>query len=110
MPPINGYLLKEWEVRGVVLCHFNRPLLNDLVRTDLVYEWHCTATNRLHIIHFFECNEETLNWLKQKRNIFDFDYSSYDLDDLAFFKREECVFSTCTRERICSLDSSLLEK
>jgi hypothetical protein len=74
----------------------NEALLKNHVRHELSYCWHCTTSDSLMIVHYFACNNETSEWLKKRKNIYDFSL----LDDLAFFKDGICVLSVCRHEEM----------
>ncbi len=56
--------------------------------------WHCTTTGGFYKIFRFRLTEETKIWLLQYKT----DYDLVDLEDLAFYKGEKLLFSSCTHE------------
>ena len=72
-----------------------RTLKPWLISFNTSYSWHCTTTNRLSIVFKFQLNEETKKYLLK----FKTDYDLKGLEDLAFYKGEKLLFSSCTHER-----------
>lgn len=75
-------------------------LKNNLIRCEIVNYNHCTISGGLMINYYFHLNEETRKWLLQFRSDF---HLSGTLDDLAFYKNNEIMFSSCTHELYNSL-------
>ena len=71
-----------------------KDLKNSLIKIDVTHIWHCTISGQLSKVFYFKLNKESINWLLQHKNIYDFKW----LDDLAFYKNNKCIFSSCTHE------------
>lgn len=57
------------------------------------FSWHCTM-GPLAKVHRFRLNDKTKKWLKQFKS----DYDLEGLEDLALYKGDELLFSSCTHE------------
>ena len=76
-------------------------LKQNLIKYEILYHNHCTESGGLMVNYYFKLNEETKKWLLQFKNDFDINGS---LEDLAFYKDEKLVFSSCTHEKFNSLN------
>jgi len=72
-----------------------RILKANLLKTDVAFGNHCTISGMLSKTFYFKLNETTARWLLQFQTDFDLKY----LEDLAFYKDGELIFSSCTHER-----------
>ncbi len=70
------------------------PLKPFLLSVRLSCVWHCTTSGQLHKIFRFRLTEETKRWLLR----FPTDYDLQPLEDLAFYRGEKILFSSCTHE------------
>lgn len=75
-----------------------RALKPELIWIETTYRWHCTVSGALHKVFYFRLNAATARWLSQ----FDSDYDLRELEDLAFYRGDELLFSSCTHERFHS--------
>lgn len=66
-----------------------------LIKYEISFITHCTEGGLAKTL-YFELNDETRKWLLQFTT--DFDIKG-DLQDLALYKDDELVFSSCTHER-----------
>ena len=73
-----------------------------LKRKELSFETHCTM-GPLFETYYFELNDITKKWLLKYKSVFDFngEYREY-LQDLALYKNEKLMFSSCTHEEFHS--------
>lgn len=78
-------------------------LKNNLIKYEILFHNHCTESNTLMINYYFHLNQATKQWLLQFPNDFAL---NCDLEDLAFYKNGEVVFSSCTHEQFNSLDEN----
>ncbi len=81
------------------------PVLKEaLLTAKPTYCWHCTISGRLATVFTFELNEKTREWLKTLKDDYAFDntQAGYLLDDLAFYRGEKILFSSCTHEHFHS--------
>lgn len=80
-------------------------LLPYLVSATPTFVWHCTFSGMLNIVFRFRFNERTKAWLAKHYNekgcIID------GLEDLAFYRGDELLFSQCTHE---NFQNDFLEK
>lgn len=81
----------------------NEVLKNNLIKYELSFQNNCTESSILMINYYFYLNEDTKKWLLQFAN--DFEIIG-NLQDLAFYKNEKVVFSSCTHEQFNSLDET----
>ena len=58
------------------------------------YSWHSTTTSMLYKLYRFKLNEKSKNWLMQ----FEDDYKIEGFEDLAFYRDDKILFSSCTHE------------
>lgn len=65
-----------------------------LISARLSYSWHCTTSSQLSIVCKFKLNEETEKYLLG----FKTDYDLKGLEDLALYRGDELLFSSCTHE------------
>ena len=72
----------------------NSVLKPYLISVTPTFTWHCTTQNLLSLVFRFRLTEETKNWLFQ----FDTDYDMEPFEDLAFYKGNTLLFSSCTHE------------
>lgn len=70
------------------------PLQPCLINTKISFFWHCTQSSQLAITYFFQLNPLSIRWLEQRENEFDMQ----ELEDLAFYKDDKLLFSSCTHE------------
>ena len=82
-----------------------RVLKPYLISITPTCSWHCT-TGGLSKVYRFRLTEETKNWLLQYKTDYDLD----ELEDLAFYKGEKLLFSSCTHEGFHSDYSKELEE
>lgn len=78
------------------------PALKEaLISAKPAFCWHCTVSGQLSTVFTFELNQKTKAWLKARKDDYDFGttQASYCLDDLAFYRGDEILFSSCTHER-----------
>lgn len=66
-----------------------------LISVALSYSWHCTTTSQLSIVFKFKLTDETKKYLLQ----FKTDYDLKQLEDLALYKGDKLLFSSCTHEQ-----------
>lgn len=71
-------------------------LLPYLVSATPTFVWHCTFSGMLSIVFRFRFNEKTKAWLAKHYN--KKDCFGYGLEDLAFYRGDELLFSQCTHE------------
>lgn len=71
------------------------PLKPWVIDYEYSFITHCTEGSLSNIL-YFALNEDTKAWLLQFKN--DFEIKG-ELEDLAFYKKGELVFSSCTHER-----------
>jgi hypothetical protein len=80
-------------------CDLDNPqytaLKSYVVDIEVSFNNHCTMTTALLKTYYFKLTPETRKWLDSIDDI----YSLEGLDDLAFYKGKQCVFSSCTHER-----------
>lgn len=69
-------------------------LKNNLLEIKVSYGWHCTVSGELSKTFYFKLNEQTKEWLLKHKNDYDFE----TLQDLAFYSKNELLFSSCTHE------------
>lgn len=69
------------------------PLKPHLISSRMTFAWHCTM-GPLARVHRFRLNDKTKKWLKQFKS----DYDLEGLEDLALYKGDELLFSSCTHE------------
>ena len=69
------------------------PLKPHLISSRYTFEWHCTS-GPLAKLYRFKLNERTKKWLRQYKS----DYDLEELQDLALYKGDEILFSSCTHE------------
>lgn len=81
----------------------DKVLKDNLVKYEISFFNHCTERSILMINYYFYLNEDTKKWLLQFTN--DFEITG-NLEDLAFYKNGEIVFSSCTHEQFNSLDET----
>ena len=72
----------------------NSVLKPYLISVTPTFTWHCTTQNFLSLVFRFRLTEETKKWLLQ----FDTDYDIDPFEDLAFYKGNTLLFSSCTHE------------
>ncbi len=72
------------------------PLKPFLLSVTASCSWHCTETDRPHLIYRFRLTDETAAWLLAHEGVYDLT----GLDDLAFYRGERILFSSCTHERL----------
>lgn len=72
-----------------------RELKDSLISCEVTFCWHCTVSSRLSVVFFFEINDRTAEWLSRRKNDYDFEF----LEDLAFYRGDRLLFSSCTHER-----------
>lgn len=65
-----------------------------LISARLSYSWHCTTTSQLSIVCKFKLNDDTEKYLLR----FKTDYDLRGLEDLALYKGDKLLFSSCTHE------------
>ena len=70
------------------------PLKPYLLSVTPTCSWHCTQTSQPHYVYRFRLTDETAAWLLQYRS----DYDLEELQDLAFYRGEKLLFSSCTHE------------
>ncbi len=71
------------------------PLYKNLVKAKTTFSWHCTTSSNLSIVYYFKFDEFGRYWLNQFNTVYDIQ----PLEDLAFYKNNELLFSSCTHER-----------
>lgn len=71
-----------------LFCEENIALKNNLIKTEVTFEWHCTVSGELSKVFYIKLNEETANWLRQFKSDYDLD----GLEDLAFYKNGKLLF------------------
>jgi hypothetical protein len=71
-----------------------KALYKHLDKHEITFTWHCTTSSRLSVVYYFRLNEESKRWLMQ----YESDLDIAPLDDLAFDKNGELLFSSCTHE------------
>lgn len=76
----------------------NKVLKDNLIRTEVTFVWHCTASAALSKVFYIKLNEDTVRWLKKFKSDYDFEL----LEDLAFYKKGKLLFSSCTHEKFHS--------
>ncbi|MBE5740035.1 MAG: hypothetical protein E7349_04170 [Clostridiales bacterium] len=82
-----------------------RVLKPYLISITPTCSWHCTRGG-LSKVYRFRLTEETKNWLLQYKTDYDLD----ELEDLAFYKGDKLLFSSCTHEGFHSDYSKGLEE
>ena len=70
-----------------------KDLKKYIKRYELSFATHCTL-GPLSITFYFDLNDDTKKWLLNKKDIYDFNH----LQDLALYKDNEILFSSCTHE------------
>lgn len=65
-----------------------------LISARLSYSWHCTTTSQLSIVCKFKLNDDTEKYLSR----FKTDYDLRGLEDLALYRGDKLLFSSCTHE------------
>lgn len=70
------------------------PLARDLINIEITYCWHCTITSQLSKVFYFRLTDSSIAWLAARKN----DYDMGLFEDLAFYKGDELLFSSCTHE------------
>lgn len=71
------------------------PLKPYLQEVKVSFHWHCTMSGELHKIFYIGLNDVTKKWLLKYKS----DYDLTPLEDLAFYKNGQLMFSSCTHER-----------
>lgn len=66
----------------------------DLLDVEVTFCWHCTCTSLLSKVFYFRLTENSIAWLRRLKN----DYDMNTLEDLAFYKGDKVLFSSCTHE------------
>ena len=66
-----------------------------LISKRLSYSWHCTETSFFAIVFKFKLNQETKKYLLNFKS----DYDLSGLEDLALYKGDKILFSSCTHEQ-----------
>lgn len=85
---------KKKDLHAIFLDPLYAPLKTSLIKTEMTFSWHCTTSSQLSIVYYFVLNEATKEWLKQFNN----DYELRTMEDLAFYRDESLLFSSCTHE------------
>ena len=75
-------------------------LKSNLIRYEILFHNHCTESGSLMINYYFKLNDDTRKWLLQFESDFDLECN---LEDLAFYKNGELMFSSCTHEEFNSI-------
>ena len=76
-----------------------KELIPFIKKRELSFETHCTKSSVLFETYYFELNNITKKWLLKHKSVFDFDGENpNELQDLALYKDEELMFSSCTHE------------
>lgn len=65
-----------------------------MISAKLSYSWHCTTSSALSVVFRFELNDETKKYLLRFKD----DYALRGLEDLALYKGDKLLFSSCTHE------------
>ena len=78
----------------------NEILKSNLIKYEISFYNHCTESGGLMVNYYFKLNDDTKKWLLQFES--DFDIVG-NLEDLAFYKDDEILFSSCTHEQFNSL-------
>lgn len=78
----------------------NEILKSNLIRYEILFHNHCTESGSLMINYYFKLNDDTKKWLLQFESDFDLEGN---LEDLAFYKNGELMFSSCTHEMFNSI-------
>ena len=87
----------ERDIKSLFLYHNFIALERHLLKSEVTFVTHCTTGTRLMIVHYFSLNEETKEWLLQFKD----DYSlPEEVEDLALYEDEKCIFSSCTHEHL----------
>lgn len=77
------------------------PALKEaLISAKPTFCWHCTVSGQLSTVFTFKLDEKTRAWLSARKDDYDFDttQAGYLLDDLAFYRGDKILFSSCTHE------------
>lgn len=72
-----------------------------LISAKPTFSWHCTTGSELSTVFTFALNEKTRAWLLTHKDDYDFGttQAGYVLDDLALYRGDKILFSSCTHER-----------
>ncbi len=65
-----------------------------IIFAKLSYSWHCTTSSALSVVFRFKLNEETKKYLLRFKD----DYALRGLEDLALYRGDKLLFSSCTHE------------
>lgn len=92
--------LDSSETRNVYdVLNNHTALLNNLNKYELVHSYPGTLTSQLKIVYHIKLNNETLDWLLAKNDLFN---DFVDLQDLSFYKNKQCIFYSVTHEKFSS--------
>lgn len=72
----------------------NVALKKSLLSVTPTFCWHCTVGGNVSNVFRFALNKETAAWLAAYQS----DYDLEELEDLAFYKGDKLLFSSCTHE------------
>ena len=81
----------------------NKPLKDNLISITPTFVTHCTTSGALSKVFKFKLNDATKQWLMRFKD----DYNIEGFEDLAFYKGEKLLFSSCTHEGFHSDYSNL---
>ena len=82
------------DLHAIFLNPLYAPLKTSLIKTEITFSWHCTTSSQLSIVYYFAWNDATKHWLQQFKN----DYELRTTEDLAFYRNDTLLFSSCTHE------------
>ena len=86
--------------KSLVLDSLPKVLKDNCVSYEVSHYNNVTICELLLVNYYFKLNEETKKYLLKYHDIYDFD----ELDDLALYKDDEVLFTSCTHEQFNSLD------
>lgn len=78
-----------WEAESIP------ALKGALISTETTFVWRCTISGGLT----FKLNDETKAWLLTHKDDYDFGEKDNYLQDLALYKGDKILFSSCTHEK-----------
>lgn len=75
------------------------PVLKEsLISAKPTFVTHCTTGGELSTVFTFKLDGKTREWLKARKDDYDFGYNGQRLDDLALYCGDKILFSSCTHE------------
>lgn len=86
---------KEENLQSELKTPYYLQLEKSLIDTKLGFCWHCTNSDCLTKIFTFKIDDNSIDWLQRLKN----DFDMKKLKDLAFYKDDILLFSSCTSEK-----------